>query len=71
MGPTNCFYTHGGYILPLNSFAINKSTSKPSSNFVDFMAEIAPKPRAQPESRPSKVREQLAIGQMASFAFRA
>ncbi len=30
------FYTPRGYVLPLNSFVINKSSSKPSTNFVKF-----------------------------------
>jgi hypothetical protein len=39
---TNCFYTPRGYIFPINSFVFNKSTSKPSTNFVDFMHQTAP-----------------------------
>jgi len=34
--PSSDFYTPQGYIFYTNSFVINKSTSKPSTYFVDF-----------------------------------
>jgi len=39
----NFFYTPRGYIFDVNSFSINKSTSKPSYDFVHFGSQTHPK----------------------------
>ena len=39
------FYTPGGYILPSNSFVINKSTLKSSTNLVEFRRYCGPNRR--------------------------
>jgi hypothetical protein len=52
---TNDFYTPVGYILPLNSFVIRRSSPKSSTNFVDFCRFYASKPSLldpRPDLRP-------------------